>query len=291
MWAATVQAIVFLTHIESEQICQHFLRLKAETRGLLDVYLVVHDCGGHVTRPSLPADFRVPAEGIWQDRFAARYADKKARGGTFIPGFVDLVYLPTMLSPELSGYSSIWLLEYDVDFAGTWDAFFRPLLSSSADLIGTDLYPKDRCPDWYFWPGIAAPAQLAPESYTRGFFPLARFSRQMLDVYSKAIQSGNWRGHLEALWPTIARHHALVVEDLGGPGPFTPAALLHKNYVPASVTEVGTFVYRPVRHTSYFFAAPEHFSRGGYLYHPVKVNPGTAPLFPDPAYKVHISLG
>src|SRR5271169_2929986 len=104
-----MQAVVFLTHIESEPIYQHFLRLKAEARGLLDVYLAVHDCSGQVTRLSLPADFRVPANGIWQDKFSARYAEKKARGGTFVPGFVDLVYVPIMLSPELAGYSSIWL--------------------------------------------------------------------------------------------------------------------------------------------------------------------------------------
>jgi hypothetical protein len=287
-----MQAVVFLTHMESEPIYQHFLRLKAETRGLLDVYLAVHDCSGQGAPHSLPADFRIPADGLEQHKFSARYAEKKARGGTFIPGFVDLVYVPIMLSAELAGYSSIWLLEYDVDFAGPWDAFFRPLLSSQADLIGTDLYPKDQCRDWYFWPGIAAPAQLAPENYTRGFFPIARYSRRMLDCYSKEIQSGSWRGHFEALSPTIARHHSLLIEDLGGHGPFTPTALMHKNYISSiEGSEVGTFVYRPVQHTSYFFAAPERFPRGGYLYHPVKVNLGTAGLLGGPAYKVRISLG
>jgi len=84
----------------------------------------------------------------------------------------------------------------------------------------------------------------------------------------------------------------LLIEDLGGHGPFTPTALMHKNYISSiEGSEVGTFVYRPVQHTSYFFAAPERFPRGGYLYHPVKVNLGTAGLLGGPAYKVRISLG
>jgi hypothetical protein len=272
-----MQAVIFLTHIETEPIYQHFSRIKAETRGLLDVYLAVHDCIGKVSRPSFPADFRVPADGVWQDKFSIRHAEKKARGGTFIPGFPDLIYMPIMLSPELSGYSSIWFLEYDVDFAGPWDAFFGPLVSSQADLIGTTLYRKDQCPGWPFWNGLVTPAKIGSENYIRAFLPIARFSRRMLDCYSKAIQSGNWGGHSEALYPTLARHHSLTIEDLGGHGPFTPTALLGKNYSNLhspkdGSLEVGTLIYRPVEHTSYFFAAPERFPQRGHLYHPVKVN-------------------
>src|SRR5450432_3132520 len=132
-----MQASIFLTHLESEPIYQHFLRIKAETRGLLHAYLAVHDCANELTRRSLPADFRIAANGIWQDIFSIRYAEKAARGGAFLPGFADLIYMPLMLSPKLANYSSIWFLEYDVDFAGPWDAFFGPLVSSEADLIGT----------------------------------------------------------------------------------------------------------------------------------------------------------
>ena len=76
-----MQAVILLTHLESEPIYQHFIRIKAETRGLLDVYLAVHDCIGKVTRFSLPADFRVPPDGIWQDKFSIRHAEKNAAGG------------------------------------------------------------------------------------------------------------------------------------------------------------------------------------------------------------------
>jgi len=170
-----MQAIIFLTHIETEPIYQHFTRIKAETRGLLDVYLAVHDCVGEVTRLSFPADFRVPADGVWQDKLFVRYAEKKARGGTFLPGFADLIYMPIMLGPELAGYASIWVLEYDVDFAGPWDAFFRPLVSSQADLIGTTFYRKEQCPGWAFWAGLVTPAQVACENYIRGFLVVGSF--------------------------------------------------------------------------------------------------------------------
>src|ERR1700682_785346 len=139
-----MQAVFFLTHIESQLIYEHFLRLKAETRGILDVYLAVHERAAEPAYMSIPADFRIPEAGIWQNIFRVRYAEKTARGGTFIPGFADLVYIPTMLGAELADYSYIWFLEYDVDFAGPWDVFFRSVMASQADLIGTTLYPKDQ---------------------------------------------------------------------------------------------------------------------------------------------------
>ena len=50
-----MQALVFVTHIESEPVRKHFLRLKVETQGLLDVFLCVHEPAQRSGEP-LPAD-------------------------------------------------------------------------------------------------------------------------------------------------------------------------------------------------------------------------------------------
>src|ERR1700676_2325647 len=118
-----MQAIVFLTHMESEPIYQHFLRLKAETQGILDVYLALHEPSDGRSGISLPVDFLIPATGLWQNIFTVRYAEKKVRGGTFVPGFTDLIYIPILLGPQLADYSHIWFIEFDVDFAGPWNEF------------------------------------------------------------------------------------------------------------------------------------------------------------------------
>jgi hypothetical protein len=116
-----MHAAVLVTHIESDAIGQHFKRLKADTRGLLDVFLCVHESAEHVAG-GLAADFRVSSFDE-ASTLPNRYAEKMRRGGSITPGFADLTYMPVLLA-QLSNYSHIWVLEYDLDFAGAWDAFF-----------------------------------------------------------------------------------------------------------------------------------------------------------------------
>jgi hypothetical protein len=102
----------------------------------------------------------------------------------------------------------------------------------------------------------------------------------MIDCYLDTVRDPRWRGHAEALYPTIALHNALKIEDLGGSGPFTPASLHGKNYCnnPAADTlRPGTLAFRPVEHTAYFPDAPDQFPLHGFLYHPVKVHNHVVP--------------
>jgi hypothetical protein len=120
---------------------------------------------------------------------------------------------------------------------------------------------------------------VATAHHLRSFLPIVRFSRGMMDCYVRAVESGGWRGHTEALYPTIASFNSLVIEDLGGKGPFTRPSMFGKNYVNTPTADgdllPGTFVYRPVKNAAYFHEAPERFSQPGYLYHPVKVPSGS----------------
>jgi hypothetical protein len=270
-----MQAVLFVTHIESERIYKHFLRIKAESCSLLDSFLCVHASANSQRAFDCPADFRLSA--VDEAKYLpARYAEKISQGGTIVPKFSDLAYMPALLSPRLSNYSYIWIIEYDVDFAGRWDQFFSPLLDSHADLIGTTLLPKNRSMDWMWWASFHAPPTVSDAHHTRSFIPVARFSRRMISQYHQVARGGEWQGHSEALFPTVAAHYGLTMLDFGGNGPFTPRSLAGKNYLntPSSpLLRPGTFTTPPADHASYFHETPEMFAERGFLYHPVKAKP------------------
>lgn len=267
-----MQALVFVTHIESEPVHKHFMRLKVETQGLLDVFLCVHEPARR-SGEALPTDFRLSAFDA-KDRLPIRYAAMMQRGRGMLPGYTDLAHMPALLSPRLSDYTHVWMVEYDVDFAGPWGGFFAPLVDNQADLLGTTLYPRAQFPEWLHWRWFETPPEVSPADHIRSFLPIARFSRRMLHCYDTAMQNPAWRGHFEALHPTIARHNGLTIEDMGGSGPFTPPALRGRNYLsypsPNGELLLGTLIYRPVQQTAYFTDAPERFPARGYLYHAVK---------------------
>jgi len=270
-----MQAVILITHIESDAVGQHFDRLNFECSGLLDAFLCVHGPAAADAGKALRADFRIsPADE--QRSLPLRYAEKMRRGGSAIPGFPDLIYMP-VLRDRLTQYTHIWIMEYDVDFAGAWGDFFAPLIGSAADLMGTTIYPRSQCADWMWWPSFETPTEVSDRDHMRAFFPIARFSRRMIECYAAAVQTGDWRGHAEALYPTVARHRGLTIEDIGGDGPFTPKPLRGKNYFnnPADGRlRPGSLTTRPPQQTLYFHVAPETFPMRGYLYHPVKVHDG-----------------
>jgi hypothetical protein len=265
------QAVVFLTHTLSDRIYNHFLRLKKETRVHLDSFLCLHRTEGREGEGV--ADFIV-ARREEENTLPARFAEKMRRGGSITPGFVDLAFMPALLSTRLSSYEYLWTIEYDVDFAGHWSEFFMPLLSSRADLMGTTFYSQSDCPGWDLWAWFKAPEAVSRRHYIRSFGPIVRFSRRMLKAYVTAVEQETWRGHFEALFPAIASYNSFALEDLGGNGPFTPTSRRGKNYIntpsPDGYLTPGTFVHAPAIGTAYFHEAPERFSPRGYLWHPIK---------------------
>src|SRR5262249_49787363 len=140
-----------------------------------------------------------------------RAAEKELKGSGLIRGYNDLAYMPALLGPRLAAYRYIWLVEYDVDYAGTWSDFFLSLLPSQADLLGSTILPRSECPGWPPWRGFKSPPQVSPRHQFRSFLPIARFSRRMLGCYAEAVESGAWQGHMEAIYPTIASLNELAI--------------------------------------------------------------------------------
>lgn len=229
------QAIVFLTHITSRRIFEHFKRLREETNGLLFAVLCVHN-----PRPSfrerIERAFRVRTPCIEVDgKIGARllpnrHAQMQRLGRWYNRGFPDLAYLPALISKRLCEYEYIWIMENDVDYAGDWRQFFDDTMENQADLLTTYAYPRSENRNWCHWSWFETPPEVTFDQHTSSFNPIARFSRRMLAAYLRAVQDGRWQGHTEALWPTIARHNGLTICDLGGTSPFCPEPWRNKHY-------------------------------------------------------------
>lgn len=266
------QAVVFLTHRQDDTVLRHFVRLRAETKGVLATFLCVHDLSDTTRLANLPADFRVDMEEAARV-LPARYEAFRSGPNRLNLGFPDLLYMPVLLRSELTGYDFVWLLEYDVDYVGNWEDFFSRTMESSADLLGTTIFSREQSARWLHWLWFRAPPEAPVDVHLRSFMPIVRFSRRMLDLYVDTVRDARWQGHTEALYPTIARHSGLLIHDLGGTGPYCPPAWLAKNYSnnPQRINLTpGTFVFRPARSDKYYHEAPERFAERDFLYHPIK---------------------
>jgi hypothetical protein len=281
MRAPAQQAVVLVTHVGGREIHGHFARLRSEVAGLLDTFVCVDaSVPGRAFDPELPAHFKAKPQDAAR-LLPARYLESRSRHGGIIPGYPDLVYWPALLSDRLAAYDYLWILEYDVDYAGNWREFFARTMPSPADLLGTTIFPRAQSEDWVFWEWFRSPPEVTAEFHLRSFLPIARFSRRMLELYTKTVRDDRWGGHTESLFPTIAHFNGLLVEDLGGAGPFCPPAWRSKNYDNTPWDErlsPGTFVFRPVTLDRYYHDSALRFSRPGFLYHPVKYGKVCAPI-------------
>ena len=101
---------------------------------------------------------------------------------------------------------------------------------------------------WAWWKSLVWPPDAKPE-LIRGFFPFARLSARAIDVIIAAGQNGI-DGLYEVVWPTVLQHRDMVIEDIGGDGPFVRTSNVNRWYastLPDQSLSPGTFVARPIR--------------------------------------------
>ncbi|MGQ4273113.1 hypothetical protein [Terrihabitans sp. B22-R8] len=264
---AQSQAILYLTHIRSRRVLAHIERLKRETAHLMPVFVCTDERQWRCdTCPDFPSDFRVdPAD--WEQIAPARA--RHSRHGP-ITDYYDLFYLPALTSERLAEFSHIWFIENDVDFAGNWRDFFEPAEQCTADLLTTTIHARAAHPWWSHWRRFRTPDCIARERQLRAFLPLARFSRPMIDAYAEEVRNPEWKGHFEAMWPTLAQERGLTLADLGGEGPFRwDGPSFYRNSFRKRSMSPGNFVFRPARR-AYVHEDPDAFAEKGQLYHPVK---------------------
>jgi hypothetical protein len=245
------QAILYLSHVVNRTLWRAYKRLERECGGFADVYFVLN-----LSSESVPSDVKgtfpiTPAQrarlghpsragivGWWMDTSPSHTR--------IIQSGIDQALLAfRKIKP---GYDYYWIVEYDVEFSGRWSELFNAFADNTSDLLCTNMFRHETNPTWAWWKHLVWPHDPKPE-LIRGFLPFARLSAQAIDTLIAAGQSGI-DGFYELVWPTVLHHHGLIIEDIGGDGPFVRPTNVNRWYTSTLTSETlspGTFVFRPVR--------------------------------------------
>jgi len=271
-------AILILTHLNIASVFQEYFALSLKKAENTDVFILCDNTNGHFdkyrrdprvvlfSRDDL-SDLPYPGKSTPAKLEVSHEVDPHHQAFNFSPRNVDLPVL--LFFRRCPDYTHYWVVEYDVRYSGAWPAFFGAHNQSDADLLGTTLFRRDQCEDWYYWPSLdLRDRRIAMHDQIRGFFPIYRLSRRALERLDADYRTGV-SGHFECLIPTLLNAAGMTLEDIGGQGDFvrpTNKGRFYRNTPAAASLGPGTFVFRPV------------MERPGrepdMLWHPVR--PGTA---------------
>lgn len=258
-------AILFLTHKWSRPIALRFARLWREMAGYTDCFLLLQDDGGEVRQRwarflkklgATGAMILFKADGL---ESALGYKSNSSRG--LLPGSV---HFPLLAVGRATHYRHYWLVEYDVEYRGKWSEFFGAFGHCDADLLAAHLQSFEDNPGWGWWKGFHPPpdARIGREKFRKVFMPLYRVSSAALACTDAAHRAG-WRGHVEALMPTVLGLNGLSIQDLNAIIP----CYLGDCQEPCNDTHAqSSFRWRPA--VSYYEFV--HRGQTPLLFHPVK---------------------
>lgn len=253
-----LEAVCLLTHFIDDRIVGIARRLATEAGEGRDVVVLFNrtDDNNPGFRP--PADVRIFAF----DEDDLRALGYRHKGRHIRDVDIELFSFPFHRAhPE---YERVWVIEYDVDFTGRWSRLFDSFRGGDAALLATNIHRYIDNPGWENWGATRPGRPLARAELVRAFMPCSRLSRAAYQALDAAYRAG-WRGHYECTVPTILATGGLVVEDIGGDGPFVRPDNRNRFYTSTTSSNdlsPGTFVFRPVRTVA--------GDRPDTLWHPVK---------------------
>lgn len=172
-------------------------------------------------------------------------------------GFLGNCQYPIMkFHQDYPEYDFCWRIEDDVVFSGDWSVLFDAYANDTSDLVSAKIRTYTDNPDWYWWKSVKTPQgeTLVPDEMYASFTPVFRLSAKALDFLDDEMRKG-WRGHFEALVPTIIARHGLTMRDIGGDGRYVNLGDLNRFY-----TE-DTHTWRPLQ------VQP---MKPNMIYHPIK---------------------
>ena len=261
---------VFVTHIWSQEISDHYARLKREAGVVVDVFLVYQQ---RVEETVLPHG--VAPDLIVRMRDKARYFPLRYEEhltSTDPTAYVDLVWMTAFLDPLLAAYDRFWLIEYDVDFSGDWATFFNAAGTYDGDLLSTHIHPLSAEPTFGFAPAHRQPASIDLDPLI-AFMPISRLSRPLVEHYQQILLQPGWHGHFEMVVPSIAQAYGFSIAEIGGHEDLTPPERRGLHYE-GKFSELHllwtTHGFRPPRGFKYYGSVPHKFPRKDRIYHPIK---------------------
>jgi hypothetical protein len=261
----TLFAIV--THKFDRAVYRHIERVRKQL-GRDYPFIVYYDATSVPDLESLTLDY--PLIPFDFEKIRAKFPH--LTGSTIVPGNTYAVYID--LLPAFPHTKYFWFVEYDVRFSGNWRTLVDICGRSDADMLGCYLRTREEIPDWDWWPSLWNKRN--PQAQIlgiRAFLWASRFSRRALSLLSQRCIEDGWTGHVEVLVPSLLHDAGMVIEEIGGRGPFTPEVrqglFYSSEYGISLPSRNGDFGLGSNR-----YAPPLLFCgiRRDRLYHPVKTN-------------------
>ena len=173
---------------------------------------------------------------------------------------------------DYSDYECYWLIEHDVRFSGDWTLLFDAFAHDDADFLSCHLRDYADEPNWPWWEPMSHPHRHIPlTKRLRSFNPIYRISPSALSHLDRMHRDG-WRGHFEALIPTLLFHGRFRLGDFGGSGRFVLPEHRNKFYLESPQNDAGYLREGTMRWQPAFSESSQ--TRSGWepnkLFHPVK---------------------
>jgi hypothetical protein len=259
-------AILYLTHHWDRVHARRFARLRKETMDLGDSFVLFQSAQKY---PALEVISEAPGERNLLHTFDPIALPSKLGYGYLTPkGIVPgCTHFPLVDFAGEHHYAYYWLIENDVEFSGNWGNLIGSCSEDRADLIAAHVTPYKDDPGWIWWRFLTSPLHrpLDPARLLRAFFPVYRISREGLSRIDR-MQRAGWRGHYEALLPTLLNASGMAVADLRKFGQFYLGTRQDPPHALAHLDQLSTLRWRPA-------VSDEEFLRrftDNVIFHPVK---------------------
>jgi len=262
-------AILFHTHIISNDILSEFQNISNESEGIADAYLLCDDKNIDITKKVKKYRYiSFNKEGLSDLNYPIIKDEQRGAEVPINRAFQlsnkKLSILKFFL--EHQDYDYYWYIEYDVRYSGKWSQFFNNFNNNDSDLITSYLRSYKEEPRWLLWYLNHTELTIPESERIRSFNPVMRISNKALTYLHESFLDG-WIGHLEVLIPTLLHNNGFELEDFGGSGKFCQKENINRNYIGSEnnldgVLDHGTMRYRP--HLIYLGLKKNK------LYHPIK---------------------
>lgn len=131
-------------------------------------------------------------------------------------GFFGNCHYPLLkFHKDYPDYDYYWVIENDVKFFGDWSFFFDTFVDDDSDLVAARVRRYIDDSDWFWWKSVKAPEGigLSTTELYASFNPVYRLSAQALECLEVEMSIG-WRGHFEAIVPTVLAKHGMKIRDI-----------------------------------------------------------------------------
>lgn len=254
-------AILFLSHIINEDVIKRYERLLNVTSNLYDIYFA-YDTTSYKKEEliSLPHGnrFLFDLQGIMGQGYNPL--------GNRVMYNVNYVLL--LFRKQFSKYDYYWVIEYDVEFTGSWNIFFNYFETIDADFVSSHIehFSNDNA-NWCWWNRTnLSTFGYSNSQMVKSFNPVYRISARALDYMDSVLKKGV-QGHFEVIMPTIISNNTeLKILDLGGFGEYSDPSHPNHFYIKGVGVNNGSMRWRPL----FLQSCINSLKNTNLLFHPVK---------------------